>query len=144
MGHDGSTLKQVEHPGQIIDYTVTQCAGCGYDLSGQDAQAIERRQEFDISPINVQVCEHRAQIKTCRYCSHRNKAQFPDSVSQPVQYGSELQTVATYLSQYQMVPFKRLQELFMDLYQIPLSQGSLDSILNSGHTLLGEFEQQAK
>ena len=43
-----------------------------------------------------------------------------------------------------MVPLKRLQELFMDLYRIPLSQGTLDSILNRGHHLLSEFEQQTK
>lgn len=143
-GHNGNTLKQVEHPDQIIDHAVTHCTECGHDLGGQSALEIERRQVFDIPPIKVQVCEHRAQVKTCPCCSHRNKAAFPDAVSQPVQYGAELQAVAAYLSQYQMVPFKRLQELFMDLYQIPLSQGTLDSILNRGYTLLGEFEQQAK
>ena len=143
-GHKGSTLKQVEHPDQIVDHTVTQCAGCGHDLSGQQALGIERRQVFDIPPIKIQVCEHRAQVKTCPCCSYQTTARFPDSVSQPVQYGAELQAVAAYLSQYQMVPFKRLQELFMDLYDIPLSQGTLDSILNRGHHLLSEFEQQAK
>ena len=43
-----------------------------------------------------------------------------------------------------MVPFKRLQELFNDVFQIPLSQGTLDSILNRGHENLVHFEQQAK
>jgi len=37
-----------------------------------------------------------------------------------------------------MVPFKRLQELFNDLYQIPLSQGTLDSILDRGHAHLSQ------
>jgi len=43
-----------------------------------------------------------------------------------------------------MIPFKRLQELSNDLYQIPLSQGTLDSILDRGHARLLDFEHQAK
>lgn len=143
-GHKGSTLKQVKHPDQTVEHCLTQCTGCGHDLSSNLVEAIERRQVFDIPPISVQVCEHRAQIKTCPCCSLRNKAIFPESVTQPVQYGTELQAVATYLSQYQMVPFKRLQELFNDVFQIPLSQGTLDSILNRGYDNLARFESQAK
>lgn len=33
-----------------------------------------------------------------------------------------------------MVPFKRLQELFNDVFQIPLSQGTFDGILNRGQS----------
>lgn len=61
-----------------------------------------------------------------------------------MQYGVGLQAVVTYLSQYQTVPFKRLQELFMDLYQIPPSQGTLDSILDRGHTRLENFDHQSR
>ena len=35
---------------------------------------------------------------------------------------------------------KRLQELFNDVLQIPLSQGTLDSILNRGHENLEDFD----
>jgi len=143
-GHKGSTLEQTKHPDEVVNHCLTQCGGCGFDLSDQCAQQFERRQVFDIPRISVKVCEHRAQIKICPCCSLRNKAEFPEFVTQPVQYGTELQAVAAYLSQYQMVPFKRLQELFNDVFQIPLSQGTLDSILNRGHEQLAEFEQQAK
>ncbi len=143
-GHKGSTLRQIEHPEHIVYHDITRCDGCGFDLSAQSAEDIERRQVFDIPPIKVQVCEHRAEIKTCPCCSLRNKAVFPALVTQPVQYGVELQAVDTYLSQYQMVPFKRLQELFNDLYQIPLSQGTLDSILDRGYAQLDSFEHQAR
>ena len=136
-GYKGNTLKQVEHP-------VTACGGCGFDLSNQHAESIERRQVFGIPPMKLQVSEHRSDIKTCPCCASRNRGVFPDDVTQPVQYGPELQAAASYLSQYQMVPFKRLQELFNDLYQIPLSQGTLDSILDGGHAHLFEFERQAK
>lgn len=144
VGHKGNTLKQTDHPDEIVEHPVTRCSGCGYDLSNQCAEEIECRQVFDIPPIKIQISEHRSEIKTCPCCASRNKGVFPDYVTQPVQYGAELQAVATYLSQYQMVPFKRLQELFNDLYQIPLSQGTLDSILDRGHAQLVDFECQAK
>ena len=143
-GHKGNTLKQVEHPDRIIEHPVMHCGGCGFDLSDQRAESVERRQVFDIPPMKIKVSEHRSDIKTCPCCASRNKGVFPDHVAQPVQYGTELQAVACYLSQYQMVPLKRLQELFNDLYQIPLSQGTLDSILDRGHAHLFKFEHQVK
>ena len=43
------------------------------------------------------------------------KATFPKEVAHPVQYGTRLKSVAAYLNQYQLVPFDRLSETFVDL-----------------------------
>jgi hypothetical protein len=52
--------------------------------------------------------------------------------------------MATYLSQYQMVPYQRLQELFRDLLHAPLSQGTLNNILHRGYQHLESIEEEAK
>jgi len=106
-GHKGNTLKQVEHPDNIIEHPVTACRGCGFDLSDLHTESIERRQVFDIPPMKIQVSEHRSDIKTCPCCASRNKGVFPDDVTQPVQYGPELQAVASYLSQKQHAPLEK-------------------------------------
>ncbi|MDB3936309.1 DUF6444 domain-containing protein [Granulosicoccus sp.] len=36
--HKGSTLKQTEHPGEVVDRCLTKCVGCGSDLSAQVAE----------------------------------------------------------------------------------------------------------
>jgi transposase len=144
IGHKGHTLKQVAHPDHIIEHPVRNCDHCGTDLSQQDIDRYELRQVFDIPPIKVQVTEHRVQIKSCPCCHGETKAPVPDTVSQPVQYGERIQATATYFSQYQMLPYKRLQEMFEDVFQIPLSQGTLNSILNRAHARLEGFSESAK
>ncbi|VAW86153.1 hypothetical protein MNBD_GAMMA18-1235, partial [hydrothermal vent metagenome] len=143
-GHKGSTLKQVEHPDHVQEHPVSQCSHCHGDLSNQAAMGHEARQVFDLPEINVMVTEHRAHIKTCPHCDARVKAAFPTGVTQPVQYGNRVYATAAYLSQYQLLPYQRLQELFHDLFQINLSQGTLSNILSRGHQQLERFEDAAK
>lgn len=143
-GHKGHTLKQVEHPDHVIEHSLDHCTGCGHDLSATPAQAHEARQVFDIPPVNVEVSEHRAQIKSCPCCQKRSRAAFPDGICQPVQYGNRIQAAVVYLSQYQLLPYARLQELFQDLYQLSLSQGTINNMLDRGYQRLDEFEESAR
>ena len=144
-GHKGHTLKQVDEPDQIIEHTVDQCDKCGLDLSSTPVSEVERRQVFDIPPPpTIQVCEHRAHIKTCPCCDTRNKASFPTQVTQPAQYGNRIQAIATYLNQYQLLPYKRLQEYFQDVHGLHLSQGTLRNILKRAYPYLEQFADSAK
>jgi len=106
-GHKGRTLKQVEHPDKIEDHKIDWCARCGTNLSKQTAMDYEARQVFDLPKIDVIVTEHRAQIKVCPCCEEQVKAEFPKDVTQAVQYGMRVQATTAYLSQYQLLPYKR-------------------------------------
>lgn len=143
-GHKGSTLRQVEHPDFIHEHEVSHCAYCHADLSNQAVIDHEARQVFDLPEIKVAVTEHRAHIKTCSHCNTRVKAEFPEGVTQPVQYGHRVYAVATYPSQYQRLPYQRLQEFFHDLFQLRMSQGTLNNILGKGYQQLGKFEDFIK
>jgi len=143
-GHKGHTLKQVAHPAKIEEYRVNKCTHCGVNLSKHASSDVEVRQVFDLPKVEIIVTEHRAQIKVCPCCNGRTKAPFPEGVSQAVQYGNRVQATATYLSQYQLLPYKRLQELFSDLFHIKISQGTLSNILDRGHYQLKAFASEAK
>ncbi len=143
-GHKGSTLKQVEHPNRIEEHSVKKCKNCGAKLSTSEFGKYETRQVFDLPKIEVVVTEHRAQIITCPCCEIQTKAAFPTGVTQVVQYGTRLQATTTYLSQYQLLPYKRLQELLCDLFQVTLSQGTLNRILHKGYNHLELFDSEAK
>jgi transposase/uncharacterized small protein (DUF1192 family) len=144
LGHKGSTLKQIEHPDHIHDHEVSHCTHCYADLSNQAVIAHEARQVFDLPEMKSVVSEHRAQIKICSHCNTRVKAEFPAGVTQSVQYGNRVHATATYLGQYQLLLYQRLQELFHDLFQIKLSQGTLNNILSKRHRYLEQFENAAK
>ena len=139
-GHSGNTLQQSDQPDVVIAHLPAACAHCGFDLIGTPEHDVERRQVFDIPPVKLQITEHQSVIKQCPCCRARSKGVFPPTVAQPVQYGPQLQSAAVYLSQYQLIPQLRLQELFSDLFGVPLSQGTLDTILNRTHEKLEDFD----
>jgi len=142
-GHAGSTLKLVEQPDQTVVCGAGVCA-CGCDLTGCAAVGVERHQVFELPVMKLHVTEYQAPIKVCPQCGGQVKAAFPTAVSQPVQYGPRAQAAMTYLSQYQLLPYERLQELLHDVFQMDVSQGTLDNVLKRGYEKLAGFEEQVK
>lgn len=115
-GHAGHTLKLVENPQHIRVHAVSVCAQCAADLQQVKPSGHERRQVFDVPPIQVEVTEHRAEIKLCPECGQPSKGDFPAEVSQAVQYGCRIKAQAAYLNNYQLLPWGRSCELLGDLY----------------------------
>jgi len=140
-GHKGHTLEMAENPDHMIVHPVTNCESCGRSLHDTEAAGYERRQVFDLPPINVEVFEHLAERKICPNCGCLNKATFPKEVAHSVQYGTRLKSVATYLNQYQLVPFDRLNETFVDLFGHRLSQSTLIDINRECYNILEPVEE---
>jgi transposase len=135
-GHPGSTLKMVDKPDHTIIYPVDQCQRCGHRIADEASIDVEKRQVFDIPPVQMEVTEHQAEIKPCPHCGHLNKTAFPKQVKAPVQYGPRLKAIAVYLRQYQLLPYKRTRELFRDLFSTDLSEGTLTNITDTCSELL--------
>ena len=117
---------------------------CCADLSHAPIVDVERRQIFDLSPISLEVTEHQAQIKHCKIYNKNSKATFPDGVGKGAQYGSNIQAILTYFNQYQLLPYQRTQEMFQDLFNIHLSQGTIKNVLSRGADALIGFTEQLK
>ncbi len=142
--HAGSTLKQTDTPDIIKEHVVEVCEECQHSLISVPLLGYERRQEVDLPEIKPQVTEHKAEIKICPYCGHKNKGRFPEDIIQPVQYGPCVKGNATYLSTYQLLPFKRSQELFADLFNLPLSAGTLFNTNKACSEGLEGYEAEVK
>nr|WP_243119760.1 IS66 family transposase [Pelotomaculum propionicicum] len=99
---------------------------------------------FDMLPLKLLVTEHQAERKTCPICGARNKASFPEGVTQPVQYGPEIKAFAIYPNQYQLIPYNRTGELFSDLFGQPFSEGALFTANQACYEALAETEQDIK
>lgn len=125
LGHGGQTLCFSETPNEIIIHEVKQCHHCGRNLPPSSLVDHERRQVFDIPPIELQVTEHRSEIRSCPHCQAISRAAFPETVSQPVQYGAAVQQWAVYFTQYQLLPYQRTARIFEDLFGQPLSASFL-------------------
>ena len=115
-GHKGHTLEMVEQPDHVQVHPVSQCLQCATDLKSVESGEPERRQVFDIPPVRIEVTEHQAEIKVCPQCGSRVKGDFPQAVTQPVQYGSRIKAQVSYLNNYQLIPWARTCELLGDIY----------------------------
>jgi transposase len=127
----------VPDPDHIIQYAVVHCPHCASDLSAVEVERVEKRQVFDVPPLELEVTEHQAEVKCCPNCGERIKGAFPVEVTQPVQYGSRLKAQAVYLNVYQLLPWARICELFGDFYGHQPSQAL---ILSATNTLAAQIE----
>ena len=125
-GHSGSTLQRVDtsQVDAVQYHSLSACTHCGEALEA-NADNYESRQECELPPLKVQVTEHRAVLHTCAHCGQTNRGIFPEHLTQAVQYGKQLKATVSYLSQYQLIPYARLRELFKDIFSVSLSKGTL-------------------
>jgi len=128
-GHKGSTLEMSSTPDKIIDLKSAFCSKCGQNLQGTIFTLKATRQVVEIPPIKPIYEEYRQYSCQCPRCQNQQVSDFPSGVNAPIQYGSSVQSLVSYLSIYQYVPFKRLQNIFSQVFSIPLSQGSVGNIL---------------
>jgi len=127
-GRKGKTLKMVETPDFIKEYHPEFCTCCGNSMTDILSDFAGRRQVFDIPPIEIKVTEHRVYERMCS-CGHKNKASWPSGVEAPVSYGSNIVSLVGYFHTRQYIPFKRMQEIFSDVFHAPISEGGIHYLL---------------
>ena len=119
-GRAGKTLTQTETPDEIEVILVDRARlpqGQYREVGFQKRQVVD----IDISKV---VTEYQAQILENAQ-GKRFVGEFPEGVNSPVQYGVGVKAHAVYLSQYQLLPYNRIEEYFADQLGIPISAGSL-------------------
>jgi len=128
-GHTGHKLQPTDNPDNTIALTVEGTCECGRDL--EHAEIIDHviRQMFDIILPQLSSTEFCAEVRTCA-CGKIHKADFPDYLKGGVQYGPTIKSLAVYLKHHGMISYERLQELYTEVFGIPLSQGTLVNFIN--------------
>jgi len=114
-----------ESPHETEKLEINQCEKCGLSLKHEESLLHEKRQVFDIPPIEIYVKEYQAEIKRCPCCDHTNKAVFPEGVNQAVQYGPRIRSVSCYFNQYHFVPLDRTCQIMEDLFGQKIAEGTL-------------------
>ncbi|HUH47515.1 MAG TPA: IS66 family transposase [Arenibacter sp.] len=130
-GHKGNTLKMMADPDHIVELRPDYCRSCGSSLA-ESPSALERsRQVVDIPPIRAVWTEYRTYARQCG-CGCRTVADFPEGVGSPIGYGSNIEGLIGYFHSRQYLPFKRMQEMMNDVFNVDISEGGI-------HYLLGRF-----
>jgi transposase len=135
LGRIGSTLQKVDDPDEIEILEVDRAT---LPPGNYQEVGFEIRQVFDIE-IQRLVTEYRAQVLEDQF-GKRFTASFPVEVTKAVQYGNGVKAQAVYLSQYQLIPYQRVQEQFQDQFQLPISVGSIFEFNQQAYNLLEQFQ----
>lgn len=138
-GRVGVTLQKVDEPDKIevIKLDRRKLPPEKYQEAGY-----ESRQVFDIDISRI-VTEYQAEILEDSK-GNQFVAPFPQGVTKAVQYGASLKAHSIYMSQYQLVPYKRIQEYFRGQLGIPVSEGSIYNFNQEAYGLLETFEEKVK
>ena len=138
-GHKGARLKKVEDPDVVQELSIDRrtLPKGKYRKVGH-----ESRQVFDICISRI-VTEYRAEILEDE-AGKQFVAEFPSHAKTDAQYGTEVKVASVYMSQYQLLPYARVQEQLRDQGDIPLSAGSLCNFNKQAYTLLEHFDVIAK
>lgn len=136
QGHNGTTLQPVDDPDEIKTLQIDRRSL----PQGQYREiGYESRQVIDLDITRV-VTEWRAQILENSQ-SKRYVAPFPEGVIRPVQYGIGVKVNSVYMSQYQLIPYNRIEDHFLDQMQIPVSSGSIYNFNLDAYGSLQYFDE---
>jgi transposase len=143
-GHAGQTLKLVAEADEVRVYRPQHCQHCGYSLQEVVAEGCERRQVFDLPPMQRVVTEHRVEAVVCPLCHTHNRAVFPVEVSQAAQYGPQVKALSVYLHQHQLLPFERLTQVLGDWLGASPAPGTIALWLQEASAQVAEPVAQIK
>lgn len=139
-GHTGNHLELVDDPDHVESLKVDRAtlpADGTFQCIGHD-----RRQVFDIQISRV-VTEYQAEILEDER-GRRVVAPFPEHVKVKTQYASGVKIHSVYMSIFQLLPYKRIEEHFADQFDIPLSAGSIYNYNKEVYERLAPFEDWVK
>ena len=138
-GHVGTTLQKVDNPDRVKKIKVDRRT---LPMGTYRHVGYETRQVFDIDISRV-VTEYQAEIVEDEK-GNRFVAPFPNGVTKAAQYGDGIKAHSVYMSQFQLLPYNRIQDYFADQLQIPISEGSVFNFNKEAFHLLEAFEARAK
>ena len=143
-GQEGHNLGRQETADIVIKHEMVECKVCGNKLSEVEGEIVEKRQVYDLPVIKVQVTEHQIEKKQCPHCHLVSVSKFPKSIGYWVQYGENIKGLITYLSQYQLIPSQRVEELMKEVFSCEIRQGTIYNLVQKCHQILEPVEEKIK
>jgi transposase len=123
-GQPGATMELSDHPDKTVKHRPARCSCCGKSLKNAPVTGTERRQVTGIPPVKAVTTEHQLLTVRCG-CGCETKAQAPDGVSAPVQYGPRIMGTGIYLWHGQFLSRDRACRALAEMFGCAPSPGAL-------------------
>jgi transposase len=141
QGHKGNTLNQIKNPDKIVECRPDNC-DCGHKFKNEEVFVTEKRQLFDLPQPKLEVTEYQIFGGACPICGKTHKGTSPSNVNSPVQYGNGVRAYLTMLSTTYKLPYKKIQQLFQDLFGYPINESTIYSANKRCYQELSESEKE--
>jgi transposase len=128
-GHEGKTLEMAVTPDEVVIHNPLFCNHCGRDITDLPSELVERRQVVEIPPIKPVYIEHQVFARTCT-CGYTITGSFPKDITPGISYGKSVESLSAYFYARQFLPFARMQEMFNDVFSLPISEGGIHQVLD--------------
>ena len=141
-GAPGATLARRE-PDRTVRHVPVACRRCHADLGGAAVVGEVVRQVLEIPVPRLDVTDHVAERRRCA-CGCATTAEFPAEATAPVAWGPRVRAIAMFLAAGQHLPYERCTEAMGTLFDAPISQGTLVTIMRDAKDRLGGFIEHLK
>ena len=145
-GHNWKNLDRNENIDESINLTPENCERCWTSLLDWLSKIVRSitRQVININKLKTKVTDYIISDIKCYNCWFVNKTIVPESVNRPVQYWQELKAFISYMYNYQMPSYNRLQDFFKEVVWLEISQTSLCNFNKKWYDNLERFEEKLK
>jgi len=129
-GHKGETRMLSDTSDETIEVYPLKCLHCGGLDFNYTKEVRERRQLIDLPRIEPTVTEFEQRVAICTHCGKRSHGRFPENIKAPVQIGPQTEATIGYLLTVHREGYDKIQQIFLDLFNFKLSEGTIDRKLN--------------
>ncbi|MBK8471466.1 MAG: IS66 family transposase [Sphingobacteriales bacterium] len=124
-GKEGHTLYQSLSPDVVVNLGLPSVCSCGCNLSGVSVVKEVKRQVFDIPDPKLRVTEYVQRQAKCPGCGKGVRVEFPQGVTNHVQYGNSVLAFCALLSNGCHLSCEQISQLFSDLFGQPLNPATV-------------------
>jgi transposase len=129
LGRKGGGRPLACDPDETVTAKAAACAHCQAALTEADQVLHGRYDKIDLPPVRPIVTRVERYAGHCQCCGGVTLAPVPAGLEEGSPFSINIVALAIYLRFTHAISYRRLTQLFMHLYALPISEGALDAML---------------
>ena len=129
LGRTGGGRALVCHPDQTVITKASACAHCHAALTDADQVLHGRYDKIDLPVVRPVVTRVERYAGHCPCCGGVTLAVVPVGLEETSPFSANIIALAIYLRFTHAISYRRLTQVFLHLFALPISEGALDAML---------------
>ncbi|MFL5286473.1 MAG: IS66 family transposase [Rhodopila sp.] len=129
LGRKGGGRPLVCHPDQTVSTKAPACAHCRAALTDAHQVLHSRYDKIDLPVVRPVVTRVERYAGQCPCCGGITLAPVPVGLEDAALFSANIVALAIYLRFTHAISYRRLTQMFLHLFALPISEGALDAML---------------